>query len=251
MVYSDVPGLICVNGRLVGETGETPLAVPVSPRGAVYLEHRPMARGCLPLAGRVTFSGGRALPESITQGLWALCWPSGVVEVEMKPERLEEAETTRAGGPEDARAAHLADGTTRLVEPLGDTVGHARLCGWRPTEIGWEEMTPEIVWAEDAPHWPQTPEDTALALAEAALLNLAEEARGYLTPSAAARGVLSALSGFDGCLPMKYPLPDGRACVGMLELLGAQMARVTPRYYRAVAMGGGQGPWRIDDIFVD
>ena len=40
---SAVPGLIYVNGRLIGEVEEgRPQALPVSPFGAVYLEHMPL-----------------------------------------------------------------------------------------------------------------------------------------------------------------------------------------------------------------
>ena len=71
---SAVPGLIYVNGRLIGEVEEgRPQTLPVSPFGAVYLEHRPLGRSHLPMTQRVTFSGGKPVPESLEQAQ-GVCW---------------------------------------------------------------------------------------------------------------------------------------------------------------------------------
>ncbi len=86
---SAVPGLIYVNGRLIGEVEEgRPQTLPVSPFGAVYLEHRPLGRSHLPMTQRVTFSGGKPVPESLeqAQGVEAVLWPGSLLEVELTPE---------------------------------------------------------------------------------------------------------------------------------------------------------------------
>ena len=75
----------------------------------------------------------------------------------------------------------------------------------------------------------------------------AAEADGYLSPELADRAPLADIAdGCDLCVPMKYALPGGRPCVGLLRAEGDHMARVRPLYYRAAKVGGCQGPWRIE-----
>lgn len=86
---SAVPGLIYVNGRLIGEVEEgRPQTLPVSPYGKIYLEHRPLGRSHLPMTQRVAFSGGEPVAESLAQaqGVEAVLWPGGLLEVELTPE---------------------------------------------------------------------------------------------------------------------------------------------------------------------
>lgn len=242
ILSAGAPGLAYVNGRVLGalEAGEI-LSLPVSPRGAVYLELHPTVRGYLPFCGRLTLSSGRVLPESVGEGMRALLWPCGVAEIELAPERVSGPEKDEAA--DDSDAVRLSDGVLCRMEPLGDTVGHAFLHGAPPSH------GTEIVWENGAPHWPQTPEDTALAAAEAVALGLWDEARGYMTPGALARDCLSQLSGYDGCLKMKYCAPESSA-VGLVRVLGARCAQVVRADFRASAMGGAQGTWRLDDISV-
>lgn len=101
---SAVPGLIYVNGRLTGEVEEgRPLALPVSPVGAVYLEHRPLGRTHLPMAQRITFSDGEPLAESLenAEGVEAVLWPGNRLEVELSPQ------AACCGLPEPARREGL------------------------------------------------------------------------------------------------------------------------------------------------
>lgn len=242
ILSAETSGLAYLNGRLLGELGgEDVLSVPVSPRGAVYLEFHPMRRGFLPLCGRLTFAGGRVLAESVGEGMSALLWPSGASEIELTPEPLV--------APQTAAEAECPDGAFRWLEPLGDTVGHALLHAFSSADAK-NPRESEVVWENGAPRWPQTPESTALAAAEALGLGLIDEARGYMTPAALARDCLSMLMGFDGCLKMNYCAKD-QGAIGMIRLLTPRCARVVPADYRAVPMPGPQGAWRLDDIFVD
>lgn len=87
VISAPAQGMAYVNGRFAGECGpEEPLYVPVAPRGAVYLEYRPLEEGGYrALARRVTLSGGR--PLECPDGLYCVRWPGGVVEVELSPGR--------------------------------------------------------------------------------------------------------------------------------------------------------------------
>lgn len=77
-------GVVYVNGRFAGEASrERPLFAPVSPCGAVYLEYRPLGlEGGL--ATKLVFSGGMPLEESLSDsdGVCAVAWPGGALEVE-------------------------------------------------------------------------------------------------------------------------------------------------------------------------
>lgn len=263
MLASKVKGLIYVNGRPVGETsGEAgatgaEAVVPVAPRGAVYVEHRPLVNGYLPLARRLTLSGGRVMPGSVSEepGLAAVLWPGGVVEIELTPEPIAAAEPETRGTAADPNAVQMDDGTVRLVETLDDVVGHARLSVFEATGGDWRLTHSEILWDEGAPRWPQTSEDAALAALEAWFLGLEEEARGYLTPALAQRlpALMAELTqeGTLGAVKLRYAAPGARAAVGLVRMAHAQCAWVCALQTQAVAMGGPQGTWRISDISVE
>jgi len=61
--------------------------LPVSPYGAIYLEHRPFGRGHLPLTHRLTFSEGEPMAGCLenAEGLEAVLWPGRQLEVELSP----------------------------------------------------------------------------------------------------------------------------------------------------------------------
>jgi len=135
----------------------------------------------------------------------------------------------------------------RATLHAGDSVGHGMQESWQLTPTGLQLTSSEGIWTGGAPHWPQTPEATALAAVEAALSGLHDEAEAYLSPQLRGSHPLEAMPGAcDLCVPMKY-LPSGaRPCVGLLRLLGGNLARVEPLYFRAVASDGKQGPYWID-----
>ena len=250
LITSTVPGLLWVNGRPAGElNGDSPVVRPISPQGPVYLQHFPTQGGCLPLTRRLTFSAGKLLPASLdgAQGLWAVAWPGGAVEVELTPQALTESAEAAFSPLSLAGAVQQEDGTVRALEPLEDTVGHVRLNTYRLEGGAWQSIHSEILWSQGGPRWPATPELTAQAMAEACLLGLHDEARGYLLPGTP----LPNLEGATACVAMRYPVPGGRSAVGLVYLAADSLAVVKPMYYRAVATGGPQGTWRLDDILVE
>ncbi|MEG0986306.1 MAG: hypothetical protein RSD95_10205 [Clostridia bacterium] len=253
MLTSPVPGLLTVNGRPAGELSfAEPIALPVAPRGAVSLAHQPLVDGFLPLARRITLAGGCVLPASVPDapGLAAVLWPGGVTEIELTPEPI--GGRVLPGSPAQLPGAQRTeDGAVRTFELLNDTVGHAQLSIWREQDGAWTCVHREILWAQGAPAWPDTPDKTAMAALEAALLGLNDEAAGYLTGSVKAQDALwQAARDAKGCVPMKFGAL-GRSAVGVVRVLGAQLARVDALYYRAIATGGAQGTWRLDDISME
>ncbi len=137
----------------------------------------------------------------------------------------------------------------RVLRELHDTVGHARLETWAPTPGGWQCVSLEPMWADGAPAWPRTPEKTALAAIEAALLGLMDEMNGYLAPTADCAAALERLREYDGCTPLRQALPGGGDAVGLMRMEQG-LLRIVPVHYHA-APGGAQGGWQLDALKID
>lgn len=91
------PGIVYLNGRFAGECAQdAPLIVPVSPRGPLYIEHRPLARGFASQAHRVAFAGGALIAESAQEGIFAVKWPGNVAELELAAAPYARAESAFA-----------------------------------------------------------------------------------------------------------------------------------------------------------
>lgn len=102
LVFSaPVDGLVYINGRLAGETRQDlPLMAPAAPFGPVFWEFRPFSLRHLPMAGKIVLSGGAPLGDSLTEGVFAICWPGSITEIELSPLPLPDCsrETLRLGG---------------------------------------------------------------------------------------------------------------------------------------------------------
>ena len=143
----------------------------------------------------------------------------------------------------------IGNGGINALISLGDSVGHGRLEQWVLEGGMLRRVSSESVWMEGGPRWPQTPDAAMRAAVEAVLAGLPGEADGYLTPALAAAAPLADVAEIcDVCVPMKFPLPDGHPCVGLLRAENGHLARVRPLYYRAVRTGGLQGPWQIEAV---
>lgn len=142
-----------------------------------------------------------------------------------------------------------SDGLIRAFVKANDIAGHATLEMWRSSANGLELISAESAWADGNPHWAQTPEQTALAAAEAHFAGLHAEAEGYLAPPLMGAGLWDKLlSGYYGVTPMKYAAPDDRPAIGLLSGAAENAANVTPLYYAASPMGGTQGAWRLESV---
>lgn len=143
-----------------------------------------------------------------------------------------------------AGSLHWEEGSVQALTPLEDTVGHLRKTLWQPTSAGFRLVRTEYLWADAGPTWPQTPEATTLALLEAALLGLVDEARGYAAPGLP----LPLEETADAAVSLRYGAPQGKNAVGLLRGISETMGEVEPVYYRAEPQGGAQGPYRITEL---
>ena len=159
-------------------------------------------------------------------------------------------ESTAAAGFLAAKQIELeADGRIRALVERGDSVGHASLENWRLEREGLRMISSENVWADGAPHWPQTALETICAAFEAEAAGLYGEAEGYLSPALRQNSPLKELTeAYDLCTEMKYALPDGRACAALIRLESAVLAQAVPLYYQVSASGGTQGPYQIEGM---
>lgn len=281
LISANWPGMIYLNGRFAGEcSAEEKLVAPVSPQGSVYLEYRPLTAKGEALNRKIRFAEGK--PSDVPEDVWALAWPGGAVELELfggeEPareeilERIAFPEGTLLMGREDGeqtaifedingvsrgklRASNLRlDSGRRLtaVIDLADLAGHARIEHWAVDAEGFARISSENAWMQGAPHWPLTPENTALCALEAEMLGLCGEAENYLAPELRNRGLLEEICrDAIGCGPMLCAHPDGRSAVALFFQEAERLAVARPVWYHAVPAGGRQGPWQIARIDLD
>ena len=297
-ITAPAPGMIYVNGRFAGEVSDAaPLLMPTLDTGALYLQYHPLEEGWLPTARRITLSHGR--PAALPADVFAIVWPSNLLEMELSPPRLP-AETTqtanldglevrllrgwqtcleigslrcplpdRAGLPQLLRATHClaltgqdGDGqylltltadaarqtgmlaADRLEWESGeivrtttfqrDVAGHATTERWLADASGLQLLSSEAAWEDGAPRLPATPEETARAAVEAALLGLHDEAERYLSPALRVRISMKSLTdAYQACLSMKPSLSDGLPCVGLLRMERENLGVIHPLQYQA------------------
>lgn len=135
------------------------------------------------------------------------------------------------------------------ITSKGDFAGHAVQERWQAEPAGLRLISSEPVWLDGAPRIPSTPEETAVAAIEAALLGLFDEAEEHLSPALRARHPLDAIPELgSACLPMKYGTPGGRPCVGLLQVETGSCATVLPVYFQAEK---NSGRWLLTELLPD
>lgn len=195
---------------------------------------------------QIPLPDGAGMPELICGDGWLL-FCGGAEDSRYLAAVTEDG--TRLLGVITAAQIEPEDGFVRAIVPYGDVVGHARLETWRVSKDALVCEASENIWENGVPDWPQTAQSAVLAALQAAFLQLDGEAEGYLAPRFGGIGPLrDVIRDFSACTPLKYPLADGRAAVGLLHPLAPNFVRVVPLYYRAVPGGGLQGPWRIEAL---
>lgn len=88
LAVTGVPGLIYLNGMFCGETGQT--ALPLSRFGAQYLEVRPFRSSERGATMRLELDDG-LLSGGLEENAFAVQWPDGRIELEIRPESGETA----------------------------------------------------------------------------------------------------------------------------------------------------------------
>lgn len=129
-----------------------------------------------------------------------------------------------------------------------DAVGHGMLSEYRVDAQGLHLLSAQPVWADGAPRWPQSAQETLRAYLEARHAGLDAEAKGYLSSP----GVGGELPPFDVVLPLRYPLcrpPAGYPlAMGVMRVQEAGLACVTAVCARARESHGRQGIYCLDAL---
>lgn len=84
-IESAVRGVLLVNGQFCGPLGEEGQAFPASPDAEVYIQLFPFDPVVRPLTAALRLSGGTVeelLPE---RHAYALLWPDGIIQLELRP----------------------------------------------------------------------------------------------------------------------------------------------------------------------
>ena len=84
-IESAVRGVLLVNGQFCGPLGEEGQAFPASPDAEVYIQLFPFDTAFRPLTAALRLSGGEVeelLPE---RHAYALLWPDGIIQLELRP----------------------------------------------------------------------------------------------------------------------------------------------------------------------
>lgn len=134
LIESAERGLLMVNGQFCGPTETGGQAFPAEENAEVYIQLFPFARDIAPLAVEMKLTGGQIERLSPENAAYALLWPDGIIQLELRPtdkENAPENETAsgvllrylllrRAGDPE---AKYLLMQPEREPElPAYDTV---------------------------------------------------------------------------------------------------------------------------------
>lgn len=84
-IESAAHGVLTVNGCFCGPLEGGGQAFPAGADAEVYVQLFPFSAGARPLTAALTLSGGRVTRLEPQDACYALCWPEGVVQLELRP----------------------------------------------------------------------------------------------------------------------------------------------------------------------
>jgi len=281
LMVQSPPGLLYVNGRFCGEAEGS--CLPLARDGAAYVEYRPIGSTLEAVTLKLALKRG-VLDEGLPEGVYAVQWPNGLIEVELHGE-------TAAVSPQ--QHATLATGlgllelfeqgdrlylglekrsTTELpvVGPYSDlqmrTQQHPTMPLVVVTGVGEQGPFTLIFRLEDPPlllqcvqglaanwtsesagHTPAySPQEISRSWLEAVHEDRQDEAARMLLQPSLQAALSRQVAPFDEIVQLKYPVP-GLAPVewGVLRLSQPQVARV-----QALGFTGKQSgeQWRIERV---
>ena len=240
LISANWPGMIYLNGRFAGEcSAEEKLIAPVSPAGIGLSGISAADRQRRGAESKDPLCRGKAVGRA--RDVWALAWPGGAVELELfgEEEPAQEEILERIAFPEGTLLMGARDGEQTAVLKIsmgspGEIAGKQFAAGFRKAAYGSDRsfgsrrpcahralgggrggicaISSENAWMQGAPHWPLTPENTALCALEAEMLGLCGEAENYLGAELRNRGLLEEICrDAIGCGPMLCAHPTDEA----------------------------------------
>lgn len=140
LIESAVRGLLYVNGQFCGPLEEDGQAFPMGRDAEIYIQLIPFDEHVRPLAAELHTGGGAISRLSPGERCYALVWPDGIIQLELRPEGSPDAE----GGREAAAGSTLLRYLAMLLR--GDAQAMQLLL--RPQEMpapeleGYEAVVP-------------------------------------------------------------------------------------------------------------
>ena len=135
-----------------------------------------------------------------------------------------------------ADSISIKETTIRTETALNDTAGHIRTDTYKTGADGLSLISSQI--SLPASEYPDTAEKAALAVMEALLLGLPDEARMYTEGD-----VTAVTKGTEAVIPLKYAIPSHLPAIGSVHRLSENCASVEALYYSAQL--SEEGKWKI------
>ena len=122
MIESAARGVLCVNGQFCGPLEEGGQAFPASPEAEIYAQLFPFSPGAAPLTVEMRLRGGEIERLEPQEHAYALLWPDGIIELELRPgwpgEPPAPQETRTIGSSAVTCARTLPDGVNKYASCL-------------------------------------------------------------------------------------------------------------------------------------
>ena len=94
-----VRGLLTVNGQFCGPVDGGGQTFPAAQDAEIFIEYTPLAQSAAPLALELVLAGGQIVRLEPAARGYALLWPDGVIQLELRPQALD---AQQAGETEQA-----------------------------------------------------------------------------------------------------------------------------------------------------
>lgn len=130
MIESAARGVLAVNGQFCGPLEGTGQAFPAAENAEIYIQFFPFSQKARPLTVALELEEGALKRLEPQENAFALLWPDGIIQLELRPEREGEAEEGQAAQEQAASGTLLRYLTLRLTGQ-GDA---ARLLLMRPQD---------------------------------------------------------------------------------------------------------------------
>ena len=91
-----VRGLLTVNGQFCGPVDGGGQTFPAAQDAEIFIEYMPLAQSAAPLALELVLAGGEIVRLEPAARGYALLWPDGVIQLELRPDAPGEPETGEA-----------------------------------------------------------------------------------------------------------------------------------------------------------
>ena len=106
-IESAVQGVLVINGSFCGPLDGQGQAFPAGDDAEIYIQFFPFAQAAAPLTARLELRGGRLARLEPEEACYALLWPDGLIQLELRAQGAEQAQEMQTAQEETAAAGAL------------------------------------------------------------------------------------------------------------------------------------------------